>query len=423
MNIMMIHHRLPYPLHSGMDKVRYNLICSLMTQHQVTLIVPVIGDNSADDICQVEKICTKLIVVPISESRVKFRKSRMFMYWRWWRLVVLRRPMYTTTDYFSEVSQAIKKTFRDNTFDVVQVMSNVAGRYIEVIPEGAKVILGPMDDSIEAARTNGRVATGFKARAVWKLRQRARKYYDARICRIADWTFFHSPDDLHSFSDATGGGFSASVLPTAVETGEPDGFDLEHSILCEKPGSIVFVGGLGSAFNIDAVLYFHREIYTLVKSRFSGTHFHIVGQNPPRDIVALGQEDDVSVTGSVASVRPYIENAAVYIAPVRSGTGFKTKIVEALSLGKAIVSLPGGVQGLWDLGEGAMRVVSDAQSFADETVNILEDYELRRRLKKSARKLYEDVYSFDAVTPLVLEEYDRVAGHEIIMRRSKEMGQ
>jgi len=421
-NIMMIHHRLPYPLYSGMDKVRYNLICSLMTKHQVTLIVPVTGDNSADDIRQVNKICTKLIVVPISERRARFRKSRMFMYWRWWSLVVLRRPMYTTTDYFSEVSQAIKKTFRDNTFDVVQVMSNVAGRYIEVIPVGAKVILGPMDDSIEAARTNGQVATGVKARTVWKLRQCARKYYDARICRIADWTFFHSSDDLFSFSDATGGGFSASVLPTAVETDEPDGFNIEHSMQCEKPGSIVFVGGLGSAFNIDAVLYFHREIYPLVKSRVSGTHFYIVGQNPPSDIVALGLEADVTVTGSVESVRPYIENAAVYVAPVRSGTGFKTKIVEAFSLGKAIVALPGGIQGLWDLGDGVIRVVSDAQGFADETVNVLEDYELRRRLKKSARKLYEDVYSFDAVTPLVLEEYDRIVGNETIMPISKAIG-
>ena len=408
MHILMIHHRLPYPLHSGMDKVRFHLIRSLMTRHRVTLIAPILPRNSREDIRAVEQICSRLIAVEIPARTLAFRSTRRFAWRQWWRLVALARPMHTGREYFREVEGAIRRACREDHYDAIQLSSNVVSCYAERIRGSGKLILGPMDDGIGAARTNGAVAAGWKPRLGWKLRLRAVRHYQPRLCRRCDTVLFHSPEDREGFCTAAGGGIRALVLPTAVEADAAEGFDFQTSCRGQQPGRIVFVGGLGSAFNVDAVLYFYRELFPGIAAQVPDAHFYVVGQSPPSAVRGLQRDPRVTVTGAVPDVRPYIERAAVYIAPVRAGTGFKTKVVEALALGKAIVALPGGVQGLWELGRDAIRVVRDADGFQREVIDLLRNEAKRHELGRNARRLYEQVYAFDAVTPKVLDVYEEI---------------
>jgi glycosyltransferase involved in cell wall biosynthesis len=111
--------------------------------------------------------------------------------------------------------------------------------------------------------------------------------------------------------------------------------------------------------------------------------------------------DDVIVTGLVDDVRSYLERAAVVIAPLRIGGGTRLKIVEAMAMGKPIVSTRIGAEGL-DVHDDVDLLLADtAEDFAAQVVRVLDDPSLAQHLGEAARHRAESQYSWhDAVDRL-----------------------
>lgn len=405
MNILYIHHQLPYPFFAAIDKGRYNIIKILKLKHNITLIVPINASTRREDIAKVREICTELVTVPVN-ARNFSSLSGKYIY-KWYQFIMLRIPMYAITNYHSRLNDVITDLCKSNQYDIIQASSNFTMPYLNKL-NGNNLVLGPIDDYIEAARRNRIYSRNFVDRIIWYFHERARKYYEKKITKKCMRVFFYSYEDLARFSKTVDGLGNARVTREPVVPNDGCDYNAKETREKEKSNKLVFVGGLGSAFNVDAVLHFCEEIYPLIKSMVAQVSFCIVGQNPPKKILELSKDSSITVTGTVPDVRPYIDEAAVYVAPIRAGTGFKTKIVEAMARGKAIVALPEGVQGLWDLGENAIRIAHDPESFAREVVSLLKNDTLRREIGFNARKLFEKSYTFEAVTPMILKEYDEI---------------
>src|SRR5205807_2392405 len=101
---------------------------------------------------------------------------------------------------------------------------------------------------------------------------------------------------------------------------------------------VVFTGSMDYYPNTDAALYFAERCWPLIKARLPEATWTIVGKNPPVQIQGLAELSGVTVTGSVLDVRPYLEEAAVAIAPILVGSGTRLKILEAFAKGKPVVS-------------------------------------------------------------------------------------
>ena len=105
--------------------------------------------------------------------------------------------------------------------------------------------------------------------------------------------------------------------------------------------------------NRDAVLYMADQIWPLLTRQYADISWTVVGASPPQQILDLEQQDKrVTVTGFVDDVRPYLDQAEVYLCPMRDGGGTRLKILDALSMGKAIVSTTMGVEGIDVVAEG-----------------------------------------------------------------------
>lgn len=408
MKILLIHHRIPYPLNSGMDKVRYNLIRSLSLEHQVTLIAPVDEYTEQGAIEHMRKQCHELIAVPIKNRINSIQKSRLLHFYRLLRLILFRVPMYIVNNEYPAVARQVQQLCETRQFDLVQVTSNITSGYLRFARLLRPHVLGPMDDSIEAARTNMTVAKTFRARFFFRMEYYARKHYDIKACLNSDWVFLHSKEDLKRINELAGGLPRARILPVAIEPEDEPRPALLTPLEVQEQNSMVIVGGLGSNFNVDAVLFFHQEIFPLILKQVPDAKLYVVGQTPPPAIKSLEKGGQVIVTGCVPDVRPYIERAAVYVAPIRAGTGIKTKMVEALSLGKAIVATRLAQQGLWDIGENVICIKDNPIDLANEIVNLLQDDDLRVKLGVNARSLYERSYTFNAVAPRTLEVYNEI---------------
>lgn len=404
MKILLIHHRIPFPLHSGMDKVRYNLIRILASRYEVSLIAPIDGNTNEDDIKHVSDIVHELITLPVENMIQRINRSRLLYLRRLISCVFSKVPIYITNSFYSEFGHLVREQTHKKKFHIAQPLSDVTGVYLDYIVNNTYKVLGPLDDTIKSALTDMKVETNLLKKIVWYFEYRARKDWQPKYCKKSDRVFFFSTADLNNIQKQAKGLNHARTLPVVVE---PDDKWIQKQSKIEK-SSILFVGGLGSLFNQNAVLFFHKKIFHLIKKSIPDAKFYIVGHHPPASIQKIGRMEDVIVTGEVPSVHPYIEKAAVYVSPIIAGTGLKTKVIEALRFGKAIVSTQAGIQGLWDLSKDAITIRDDPEGFAEQVIKLLQDETLRRQKEINARTLYEKSYQFDRVVPLVLARYKEI---------------
>ncbi|MGH9477022.1 MAG: glycosyltransferase family 4 protein [Terriglobales bacterium] len=161
-----------------------------------------------------------------------------------------------------------------------------------------------------------------------------------------------------------------------------------------EPGLVVFQGALDWLPNRDAVDYFLREIWPLVLRGHPQARLQVVGRHPPPAFLARHRaQPRVQFAADVADIRPYLERAAVAIAPLRMGSGTRLKILEAAAMGKAIVATPLGAEGLNFIPGMEILLGSSAAGFAVQLVRLLRSPDLARALGERARRRVEASYS------------------------------
>ncbi len=165
---------------------------------------------------------------------------------------------------------------------------------------------------------------------------------------------------------------------------------------------LVFVGNLSSFANTDAAEFMLREIFPRVRAQASDSLLDVVGVKPPPSVLAFHGRDGVNVTGAVDDVRPWVENAAASLCPVRIAGGVQTKILESLALGVPVVTSPEGFEGLGARGpEDGVVVASDPTEFARESVALLRDPARRRELGANGARFIAQHYDWDRQTALL----------------------
>jgi glycosyltransferase involved in cell wall biosynthesis len=106
----------------------------------------------------------------------------------------------------------------------------------------------------------------------------------------------------------------------------------------------------------------------------------------------------IELTGTVDDVRPYVDEAALYIVPLRVGGGTRLKIFEALAMGKAVVSTPVGAEGLaLESGRHFVSAATD-EAFVRAIVDLLAAPERRRALAAEGRRLVQEEYSWAQIS-------------------------
>jgi glycosyltransferase involved in cell wall biosynthesis len=175
----------------------------------------------------------------------------------------------------------------------------------------------------------------------------------------------------------------------------PNGVDLDRfqpSLRAPEPRRLLFIGSFAHPPNVLALEFFLREVLP----RLAGVTLHVIaGQRHERfwDL----RHENVEVEGFVADVRPAYERASVVIAPLVASAGTNIKILEAMAMGKAIVSTEAGINGL-DLERGADAIVADApEDMARAIARLLNSPEERQRLERNARAKAEERYGWDAI--------------------------
>ncbi len=157
----------------------------------------------------------------------------------------------------------------------------------------------------------------------------------------------------------------------------------------------LFIGGFQHRPNIDAVMFFVKEIYPLVRDRLPDTKFYIIGDKAPPEIVALAS-DRIVVAGLQRNVRSFFDSVRLSVAPLRFGAGIKGKINQSMAFGVPVVATSIAVEGMNLADHEHVLVADEPQDFARALIELYESEELWKRLSQNGISKTQELYSTDA---------------------------
>jgi len=167
---------------------------------------------------------------------------------------------------------------------------------------------------------------------------------------------------------------------------------------------LVFVGNFGHPPNVDAMHFLVRDVLPRVGRE---ARLRIVGRGAEA-LAALAAPGRVEVVGAVDDLRPHLSAAAVFVAPVRFGTGMRGKVLEALALGRPVVTTSLGAEGLGASSGRHLLVADGPADLAAAVRRVLDDPALATELGAAGRALVEARFDWDAIAAAHDEIYDAV---------------
>jgi hypothetical protein len=184
----------------------------------------------------------------------------------------------------------------------------------------------------------------------------------------------------------------------------------------ERARELLFVGGFAFHPNSDGVTWFVREIWPLIRAAVPDTVFTAVGSNPTPEVIALGDVPGVRVLGYVPDTNPYLDRAALSVAPLRYGGGMKGKVIEAMASGVPVVTTSAGAQGLGAVSGQHLVIADTAEEYAAAAVGLLTDPPRGKAMGLAGQQLAASLCGPQAVQPHLTGMIERLAA-EVPNRR------
>lgn len=181
----------------------------------------------------------------------------------------------------------------------------------------------------------------------------------------------------------------------------PNGWEPSPPMPMGDEPVVAFVGLMGWAPNADAAAWLVEEVWPHVRAAAPGAQLLLVGRDPTAAVRGLAN-DDVTVTGTVPEIEPYLARARVAVAPLRAGGGSRLKILEALNAGRPVVATTVGAEGLEQFNGHGLLIADDPETYAGILVELLGDREGAEALGQRGNAAVEASFSWDAtLAPLM----------------------
>lgn len=389
MRILWLKTEVLHPVDKG-GKIRtYNMLKELKREHHITYLTLDDGTASAEDKKKASEYCHELVCLPHAR-RDKFTPG----FYVDLLLNLVSQQAYAIKKYESSaMRREIVERDRQGTFDLLVCDFLAPAVNVPAELTTPTVLFQHNVEAMIWKRHYEVHSNPVKKSYLYGQWQKIQRF-EREMCRRFDSVIAVSADDRELMKEEYGAEAVFDV-PTGVDTE----FFRPNGNAKPKPHSLVYTGSMDWLPNEDAIRYFTREIMPLIKKSLPDVTLTVVGRDPTPALVDLSKEDSsVIITGRVDDVRPYMENAAAYIVPLRIGGGTRLKIFEAMAMEKAVVSTSVGAEGL-PLTSGVELLLADEPStFADAVVRVLTDDTYASELGRRAAVVVRENFGWQQVT-------------------------
>ena len=379
----------------------HGLMTELARRHDLTAVM-LVDDEFDIEECRLamQAFCREVILVPYPHGGHGLAKRLQQI-----RSLASIRSFERLRVMVPAMQQALDQVLRTRRFDMVNLEFTFLGHCnLRQAPPGERLPSVVVDShnidydlARQYARAGASVARRLYAGANWrKLRREELGTY-----RDADGVYLCSAADERRLLDEIPG-IRTAVIPNAADIEYYQPRPTDHP---PDGRTVVFFGLLSYAPNVDGVIHFARDIWPRIAEAHPEARCKIIGGQPPQSLLELAGPR-VELTGFVPDLRPHLAAASVVVVPLRLGGGTRLKIVEAMAMGKAIVSTTLGAEGIEATPGQDLLIEDRPEAFADAVSRLLADPGLTARMGNSARRLAVERYAWSGASQ-ALESFYR----------------
>lgn len=375
-NILFLAHRLPYPPDRG-DRIRsFHFVQHLAGRHAVSLAAVADQPVEEDHVEALRALCRSVDVGYVS-SRARWLGAL--------RALPTATPVTLPAFFSRPLQQTLARRLATERFDLIFIYCSSMAPYVVSGSPAPKVIDFIDADSEKWFDYARRTRSPLKA-LYWREGMLLRRY-EQRVAQACAHALVTSEREA---------ALLRRLAMTTPITAIPNGVTVPALERSERPRhQLVFTGVMDYWPNVDAMTYFADEIFPRIRAQVAEAELVIVGQRPAPKVERLGRRPGITVTGWVPSVGPYLEAAAVFVAPLRIARGIPNKILESMAAGVPVVATTAALAGLAAVPGRHVALADGPDEFAAQTVALLRDTQRRERLGRAARQFVLEHHAWD----------------------------
>ncbi len=248
---------------------------------------------------------------------------------------------YNATRFESvQYRQTLAGLLENENFDVIQMEGPYLQYCIPLIRRHFSGLLSLRAHNLEheiwrgvAEATSGLGKKSYLRNLAWRLRR-----FETCLLDRIDALIPISEADEQKFTDMGWKG-PTQVIPAGLTREYPEP-------RWKRDLSIGYLGALDWEPNVHGLKWFVREVLPAIRERFPGIAVHVAGRNPDQKTAVLLDERPVTFHGEIENARDFINRHPVMVVPVFSGSGIRIKILEAMALGRVVITTRKGIEGI-----------------------------------------------------------------------------
>lgn len=388
LNILCVSQMPASPPRFGAQARMHGLMTQLARNHDLTAVT-LVDDQFDTEECRLamQAYCREVVLVPNPHPSDGLSKRLMQL-----QSLASGQSFERLRLRVPALQQALDRVLHAMSFDVVNLEFTFLGNYhLRQAPSGQRLpalIVDSHNIDYALARQYAR-AGGLTRRLYAGVNWRKLRREELQTYRDADGVYLCSTADQQRLLEQVPGAHTL-VIPNAadVEYYQPRGTDPQPD-----GHTVVFFGHLSYFPNVDGVTYFVQEIWPRIAAVHPTARLRIIGGQAPPSLQELARPG-IELAGFVPDLRPHLAEATAVVVPLRLGGGTRLKIVEAMAMGKAIVSTTLGAEGIEAVPGRDLLVEDEPAAFAEAVNRLLAEPSLAARIGQSARQLAVQQYAW-----------------------------
>jgi glycosyltransferase involved in cell wall biosynthesis len=367
----------------------HGLMTQLAQRNDLSAVMLVDNDFDAEECRQaMQAYCREVVLVPNPYGRDGLTKRLLQL-----RSLISTRSFERLRVTVPALRRVLERTLCAKRFDIVNLEWPYLGHFnLRQAPPGVKLpalVVDSHEIAYDLAHQFAHASGSLGRRLYFGTNWRKLRREELKTYRHADGVYLCSAADEQRLLDQVPGARTA-VIPNAADV------EYYQPQLTDPPPdgrTVIYFGLLSTVPNVDGVIHFIKDIWPRIVKANPEARCKIIGGRPPPLLLALAGPR-VELTGFVSDLRPHLAAAAAVVVPLRLGGGTRLKIVEAMAMGKAIVSTTLGAEGIEAVRGRDILVEDEPAAFANAVNRLLAEPGLASRIGQSARRLAVDRYAW-----------------------------
>ncbi len=405
MRILILAQRVPYPPNKG-EKLRtfHQLEFLQKNGAQISVLAPHVSDDEKlyfatlkQDYCEyvaTKKLSSKAISLPLG--------------------LLKNQPLSVANFYSKALQSDFDQLISSKHFDTIMCSASSMAEYIfksatlKSMPKQPKLIMDFMDvDSDKWAQYAQN--SNLIMKQVYQREQRLLSQYEGHIAKAFDACFFITQAEVNLYKTS----HPNDTNIYAIENGIDSKLFFPPSQPREVADpSFLFAGVMDYPPNIDAVAWFIDKVWDQILARWPHAKFVIAGMNPTEKIRQYEQKTGIQVTGFVEDIKPYFDQANIFVAPFRIARGVQNKVLQAFACELPVIATPMGAEGIRCQDGEDILTANTPHDFIQHVERLIEDPSFYGFIGRNALNTIKTHYSWDSILQPLLKLTQGKSVHE-----------